>query len=86
MHTYISTSTLIFRQLGVVPVTLSMFMSYISAILVLGNTAEMMTYGTEYWLASVGSCLAFLSSGLLFVPLFYPLKLTSSFKVNRYLN
>ena len=70
-----------FRQLGVIPVALSMFMSYISAILVLGNTAEMMMYGTEYFLASVGSSLAFLSSGLIFVPLFYPLKLTSSFKV-----
>ena len=69
------------RQLGILPVALSMFMSYISAITVLGNTAEMYTYGVQLWFFTVGNCISFVLSALLFVPLFYPLKITSSFEV-----
>ena len=69
------------RSLGTLPVALSMFMSYVSAILVLGNTAEMYQYGVQQWLAMFGSGIAFFLSGLIFVPLFFPLKVTSSFEV-----
>ena len=71
------------RSLGTLPVALSMFMSYISAILVLGNTAEMYQYGIQQWLAMFGSSFAYFLSGLIFVPLFFPLKITSSFEVSR---
>ena len=70
------------RSLGVIPVALSMFMSYISAILVLGNTAEMYQHGTQQFLASIGSSFAYASTALLLVPLFYPLNITSSFEVS----
>ena len=70
------------RNLGTIPVALSIFMSYISAILVLGNTAEMYQYGPMQWLAAWGSSLAYISTALFFVPLFYPLKITSSFEVS----
>lgn len=69
------------RNLGVVPVALSMFMSYVSAILILGNTAEIYEYGPMQWLACIGSSLAYFTSAFLFVPLFFPLKITSSFQV-----
>ena len=69
------------RKLSAIPVAFSLFMSYISAVLVLGNTAEVYTAGIQYWLASVGSCLAFTVSALVFVPFFYNLQLTSSFEV-----
>lgn len=59
-------------------------MSYISAILVLGNTAEMYLHGTQMWFAAIGSSMAFAVSALLFVPLFYPLNITSSFQVKIY--
>ncbi|CAD5121146.1 DgyrCDS9681 [Dimorphilus gyrociliatus] len=68
------------KSLGVIPVALSMFMSYISAILILGNTAEMYLHGTQMWMAAVGSSLAFAISSVIFVPLFYPLNITSSFQ------
>lgn len=70
------------RGFGTFPVALSMFMSYISAILVLGNTAEMYQHGIMQWLAMIGSSCAYFLSGLIFVPLFFPLGLTSSFEVS----
>ena len=70
------------RNLGTIPVAMSMFMSYISAILVLGNTAEMYTYGIQQWLAMIGSSFAYALSAIIFVPLFFPLNLTSSFEVS----
>lgn len=69
------------KKLKPIPVAFSLFMSYISAVLVLGNTAEMYTAGIQYWLAGFGSCLAFIFSALVFVPFFYRLQLTSSFEV-----
>ena len=70
------------RALGTLPVAMSMFMSYISAIMVLGNTAEMYLYGVQQWLAMIGSSFAYFLSGLIFVPLFFPLNITSSFEVS----
>ena len=69
------------RALGTLPVAMSMFMSYISAILVLGNTAEMYLHGIQQWLAMIGSSFAYFLSGLIFVPLFFSLNITSSFEV-----
>ena len=69
-------------QLHAVPVAISMFMSYVSAVLVLGNTAEMYTAGIQYWLASIGSSLAFAFAAVVFVPLFFPLRFTSGNEVN----
>ena len=66
------------RQLHLVPVTLSMFMSYISAILVLGNAAEIYLYGIQLWLQNIGSIMAYIVAAYIFVPVFYPLKVVSS--------
>ena len=48
----------------------------------LGNTAEMYLYGVQNFLSCIGSCVAFVFSAIVFVPLFHPLRLTSSFEVN----
>ena len=69
------------RELKMVPVAISMFMSYVSGVLVLGNTAEMYNYGIQYWLACIGSSLAFIFSALVFVPLFFPLRFVSANEV-----
>ena len=69
------------RQLSVVPVAFSIFMSFISAILVLGNTAEMYQWGAQGFLQVFGSSMAYLMVVFVFIPLFYPLNLTSSFEV-----
>ena len=69
------------RRLHPVAVSLSMFMSYISAILVLGASAEMYTFGVQMWLQAAGTVIAIVISALTFVPLFYPLKVTSVMEV-----
>ena len=70
------------RQLGLLPVTLSIFMSFFSAILVLGNTAEMYQHGVQFYLQVVGKGLGFLAAAYIVIPVLYPLKLTSSYEVH----
>ena len=70
------------RSLQTLPVALSILVSFVSAILVLGTPAEMYTRGTELTVRTLGYCLAVALSSVLFVPLFYPLKITSSFEVS----
>ena len=57
-------------------------MSFMSAIMILGASAEMYTHGTQYWIIWFGIGIASVLSILLFVPLLYPLKLTSANEVN----
>ena len=70
------------RRLQLIPVSISMFMSYISAILILGNAAEMYKYGAQYFLAVWGGVFATFVSSYLFIPMIYRLKLVSSFQVS----
>ena len=69
------------RQLKTLPVALSILVSFVSAILVLGTPAEMYTRGTQLTMRVIGYCLACVLSSILFVPLFFGLKVTSSFEV-----
>ena len=69
------------RQLSVLPVAASIFMSFISAILILGNTAEMYQHGAELLWQAFGGAFAFCASAIIFVPILYPLNLTSAFQV-----
>ena len=68
--------------MALLPVTASIFMSFISALLVLGNTAEMYHHGGQFFLQVIGASLAYLVTAFLVVPIIYPLKITSSFQVN----
>ena len=70
-------------RLGTLPVACSILVSFISAILVLGTPAEMYTRGTQLFMRTIGYCLALFLSSLIFVPLFFPLKITSSFEVSQ---
>ena len=69
------------RNLGVLPVAISILLSFMSAILILGTPAEMYTDGTQFYIRVFGSFGCGIAA-LLFVPLFYPLKLTSSYEVS----
>ena len=51
--------------------------SYVSAILVLGFPAEMYAFGGQMWLNAAGTALGAILACVLYVPVFYPLKLTS---------
>ena len=69
------------RQMSLLPVTASIFMSFISALLVLGNTAEMYLYGGQFLLQNIGASLAYVATAVIVVPIIYPLKITSVFEV-----
>jgi len=66
------------RRLGIVPTTLSLFVSFQSAIMMLGLTAEMYSYGIQilvwYPLSYV---VVFMISERFVIPWLYPLKLVS---------
>ena len=66
------------RKLGILPTAISMFVSFQSAIMMLGLTAEMYQYGIQYliWIP-VGFACAIVTTERLVVPWIYPLKLTS---------
>ena len=66
----------------VFPVAISILVSFASAIMILGTPAEMYTAGTLYFLYMFGLLIALVLSAQMFVPLLYPLKLTSSFEVS----
>ena len=51
--------------------------SYVSAILVLGYPAEMYAFGGQMWLHAIGTALGAALACVLYVPVFYPLKITS---------
>ncbi|KAH9519980.1 Sodium-dependent multivitamin transporter [Bulinus truncatus] len=69
------------RKMGVIPVTLSLFATFHSAISLLGTPAEVYTYGTMVYFLTVIQCFTLLVKSVTTVPLFYPLKLTSVFEV-----
>ncbi|XP_060082920.1 sodium-coupled monocarboxylate transporter 1-like [Ylistrum balloti] len=68
------------RNMLLFPIAISILVSFMSAILILGTPAEMYMEGTEYFLYVFGMILAVILAALIFVPLLYPLELTSSFE------
>ncbi|XP_076114586.1 sodium-coupled monocarboxylate transporter 1-like [Mytilus galloprovincialis] len=68
------------RKMSCLPVAVSILVSFQSAILILGAPAEMYTKGTQYYLYTFGQMLAVVMATILFVPLFYPLKMTSIYE------
>ena len=69
------------RSMSVIPISLSIYMSHMSAILVLGQSAEMYIWGAQNWLQVVGMAMGFVFTAAVLVPFFYPLNLTSVFEV-----
>ncbi len=71
------------RSMRIVPVAMSILMSFISAIMVLGTSAEVYISGLVYSINAVGAAVGILAAAFLFVPLLYPLNITSSYEVLR---
>lgn len=68
------------RKMPILPVAASILVSFQTAVLILGQPAEMYTKGTQFFLSLFGQLGAVFLATTLFVPLFYPLKLTSFFE------
>ena len=70
------------RKLGVIPTAISMLVSFQSAIMILGFTAEMYSYGSQHLLMvpiTMVICLVIVER--IFVPWLYPLQLVSVYEV-----
>ena len=68
------------HHMSLLPVSISMTVSIISANTILGVPAEMYSYGIDYFFTIGGSIAACFVIVLTFVPLLYPLKLTSCYE------
>ncbi|XP_064609647.1 sodium-dependent multivitamin transporter-like [Liolophura sinensis] len=68
------------RNLHVVPVALSLIVSFESSILMLGYPAEIYAHGTQFWMLHVGLPLTFLCIAQVVVPVIHPLGITSAYQ------
>ena len=59
------------RRMSLLPVTLSLMASFLSAILVLGVPTEIFYNGTMYWLISFSNLLTFPVAAHAFLPVFH---------------
>ena len=69
------------RNMGALPVSLSLLASFMSAITVLGTPAEMYVYGVHYIMVWMAYCIMIPLAAYVFLPVFYNLELTSVFEV-----
>jgi len=66
------------RKLGILPTAMSLFVSYQSAITILGSSAEMYLFGVQYLVCGcVSYAVAILIAERLMIPWIYPMKLVS---------
>ena len=63
---------------------MSMVVSFMSAVGMLGTAAEIYEHGAEYVTILIGIPLGCLLAAYIFVPLLYPLRLTSSLEVRHH--
>ncbi|XP_043468553.1 sodium-coupled monocarboxylate transporter 1 [Leptopilina heterotoma] len=70
-------------SMGTFPMAMSLAASFITAIELLGNPAEMYTHGTQFWMTCLAFILVVPITSQLYLPVYMKLRLTSSYE---YLN
>ncbi|XP_056343560.1 sodium-dependent multivitamin transporter isoform X2 [Oenanthe melanoleuca] len=68
------------RDMGCLPVALSLLASFQSAVAILGVPAEIFLFGTEYWFLGCSYFLGLLIPAHIFIPVFYRLGITSTYE------
>ena len=71
------------RSMSSIPVAISVLASFVSSIAIHGNPAEVYTYGFQYWIQSFTNFISVPMMALVFLPVYYNLRLTSSYEVGR---
>ena len=71
------------HSMGKFPIAMSLLVSFVSAIAILGIPSEVYTYGLSYVLVAVAMPIVMLISAFLYVPVFYRLKITSTNEVKK---
>lgn len=72
------------RSMGVFPVALSLVVTYMSSIFLLGNPAESYVYGVPAILTFICILISNALAAWITVPLLHPLNITSSYEVKPY--
>lgn len=67
------------RNMGVIPVALSLLVTYISGMNIIGVTSDVYAYGTYHWLYAVSMFVMVIVTSHILLPVFYELRLPSSF-------
>ena len=70
------------RNLRIIPVTISLFVSWFSALSVLGEPVEIYYYGAVFWYVAIGYVLGLLPVALYFAPLYHGMKFISICEVS----
>ncbi|KAL9971857.1 hypothetical protein ACROYT_G018069 [Oculina patagonica] len=68
------------RSMASIPVAISVLASFVSSIAILGTPGEIYTYGFQYWLQSFTNFISVPIMALVFLPVYYNLRLTSSYE------
>ncbi|XP_067675334.1 sodium/iodide cotransporter-like [Haliotis asinina] len=68
------------RSMGVLPVTLSLVVTFISALTLLGLPVETYTYSTMFWWLALGMLIAVAGSAHIFNPVLHNLGITSAYE------
>ncbi|XP_046353961.2 sodium-coupled monocarboxylate transporter 2-like [Haliotis rufescens] len=68
------------RQMGTVPVALSVTVTFLSALTLLGMPAEVYNHDTMFWWLAVGMIIAVAGAAHLFIPFLYRLGVTSVYE------
>ncbi|XP_071451637.1 sodium-coupled monocarboxylate transporter 1-like [Hetaerina americana] len=68
------------KNMGIAPVAMSLIASYVSGITLLGVPGEVYRYGTQFSTITFGTVLGGICGGMCFLPVFYKLKLNSSYE------
>ena len=65
------------RSMSMIPVAISLMVTKASALTLLGFPAEVYAYGSQWFVALPGYMLGAVATVFLFMPVFYPLQITS---------
>ncbi|XP_069706644.1 sodium-dependent multivitamin transporter [Phaenicophaeus curvirostris] len=68
------------RNMGCLPVALSLLATFQSAVAILGVPSEIYRFGTEYWFLGCSYFLGLLIPAHVFIPIFYRLRVTSTYE------
>ncbi|XP_069699580.1 sodium-coupled monocarboxylate transporter 1-like [Periplaneta americana] len=68
------------KKMNLIPVAVSLVVSFLSGIAVMGTPTDIYMYGTLYWLMCVAFVLEGLATNYIYLPVFYELNVTSSYE------
>ena len=69
------------KSMHVFPVAMSLTVTFLSALTILGVPVEVYNFNTMFWWQSLGIVMAVAAAAHVFVPFFYRLRVTTVFEV-----